>query len=90
MGFSKGGAVALYRASPDSSGTGGRRGAADDWTPVGPCREHVERLRRAGVDAKMHEFAGALHGFDVPASVSRPQHLVDARRGAPLSERRRA
>ena len=26
----------------------------------------MERLRRAGVDAKVHEFAGALHGFDVP------------------------
>jgi len=31
-------------------------GLADDWTPVGPCREYVERLTRAGVDAKVHEF----------------------------------
>jgi len=103
MGFSKGGAVALYSSLtrfqrdwgpprlhfaahlPFYPPCGIRlldeeqvsapirifHGAADDWTPVGPCREYVERLRRAGVDAKVHEFAGALHGFDVPASVSR-------------------
>lgn len=98
MGFSKGGAVALYssltRFQRDWGPPGLHfaahlpfypscgihllddeqvsapirifHGAADDWTPVGPCREYVERLTRAGVDAKVHEFAGALHGFDVP------------------------
>jgi CubicO group peptidase (beta-lactamase class C family)/dienelactone hydrolase len=98
MGFSKGGAVALYssltRFQRDWGPPGLHfaahlpfypscgiqlldeervsapirifHGAADDWTPVGPCREYVERLARAGVDAKVHEFAGALHGFDVP------------------------
>ncbi len=42
-------------------------GAADDWTPIGPCREYVERLRRAGADAELVELPGALHGFDVPS-----------------------
>ena len=41
-------------------------GGADDWTPVAPCRAYVERLTRAGIDAKLVEFPGALHGFDVP------------------------
>ena len=41
-------------------------GEADDWTPIAPCREYVERLRRAGVDAQMIGFPGAHHGFDVP------------------------
>jgi len=42
-------------------------GTADDYTPIGPCREYVERLSRAGVDVRIHEFAGAHHGFDVPS-----------------------
>ena len=41
-------------------------GAADDWTPVAPCREYVGRLRQAGVDAELIELPGAHHGFDVP------------------------
>ncbi|HEU5323120.1 MAG TPA: dienelactone hydrolase family protein [Methylomirabilota bacterium] len=41
-------------------------GTADDWTPVAPCRDYVERVSRAGVDARLHELAGARHGFDVP------------------------
>ncbi len=98
MGFSKGGAVALYssltRFQRDWAPEGLRfaahlpfyppcssqlideekvsapirifHGTADDWTPIGPCREYVERLSRAGVDAKLYEFPGAYHGFDVP------------------------
>ncbi len=41
-------------------------GAADDRMPVGPCREYIERLRRAGKDAALFEYAGAHHGFDDP------------------------
>jgi dienelactone hydrolase len=43
-------------------------GAADDWTPVAPCREYVERMRRAGGDVVLIEFPGAGHGFDVPTT----------------------
>lgn len=40
-------------------------GTADDWTPIGPCRDYVGRLRRAGKDAQLIEFPGAHHAFDV-------------------------
>ena len=47
-------------------------GQADDWTTIGPCRTYVERVRRAGGDIAMIEYAGAHHGFDNP---SLPSHL---------------
>lgn len=40
-------------------------GTADDWTPIGPCRAHVDRLRQAGNDAALLEYAGAHHAFDI-------------------------
>src|SRR5579872_2567199 len=39
-------------------------GTADDWTPVEPCREYVMRLKEAGADAKLIEFAGVPHAYD--------------------------
>lgn len=45
-------------------------GSADDWTPIAPCREYVERLRSAGVDAHLIELPGAFHAFDVPTLPS--------------------
>jgi dienelactone hydrolase len=39
-------------------------GAADDWTPIAPCREYVKRLRNGGKDVAMFEYPGAGHGFD--------------------------
>jgi dienelactone hydrolase len=42
-------------------------GAADDWTLVGPCKAYVERLREAGKDATLIEYADAHHSFDNPA-----------------------
>ena len=39
-------------------------GSADDWVPVGPCREYVARLQAAGKDAQLAEYPEALHGFD--------------------------
>jgi dienelactone hydrolase len=43
-------------------------GTADDLAAIGPCRAYVERLRRAGADAQLHEYAGAAHGFDRPGT----------------------
>ena len=42
--------------------------AADDWTPIGACKAYVERLRQAGKDAVLLEYAGARHGFDIVRS----------------------
>jgi dienelactone hydrolase len=41
-------------------------GAADDWTPVEPCRQYVARLHRLGKDVQLMEYPGAHHGFDMP------------------------
>ena len=46
-------------------------GTADDLAPIEPCRAYVERLRRAGADAQITEYAGAHHGFDRPATRRR-------------------
>ena len=102
MGFSKGGAVALYAALTRFQrlhGPAGARfahhiafyppcyyryvgelavtdrpirvfhGTADDLAPLEPCRAYLERLRRAGADAQISEYAGAHHGFDRPSAA---------------------
>ncbi len=46
-------------------------GREDDWTPVGQCRQYVDRLRRMGTDVTLFEYPGAYHAFDnttLPAS----------------------
>ena len=42
-------------------------GTADDVAPIEQCRAYVERLRQAGHDVELAEYAGAHHGFDNPA-----------------------
>ena len=42
-------------------------GQSDDWTPVGPCREYAERLRRVGKDVQLTEYPGVPHAFDDPS-----------------------
>ena len=44
-------------------------GTADDLAPIEPCRAYMERLRRAGADAAITEYAGAPHGFDRPSDA---------------------
>jgi dienelactone hydrolase len=39
-------------------------GLADDYNPVDACRSYVDRLRKAGKDAGLTEYAGAHHVFD--------------------------
>jgi dienelactone hydrolase len=41
-------------------------GAEDNYVPVEPCRKYVQRLRRAGADVQLTEYAGAQHAFDNP------------------------
>ena len=40
-------------------------GNADDQLPLEPCREYAARLRKAGKDVLLTEYAGAHHAFDV-------------------------
>ncbi|MEQ1883255.1 MAG: dienelactone hydrolase family protein [Burkholderiales bacterium] len=42
-------------------------GSVDDQLPIEPCREYVARLRKAGKDVSLTEYAGAYHAFDVRA-----------------------
>jgi dienelactone hydrolase len=39
-------------------------GVADEATVIGPCREYAARLRNAGKDVVLFEYAGAMHWFD--------------------------
>ena len=39
-------------------------GAADDATIIGRCKEYAARLRNAGSDVVLFEYAGAKHWFD--------------------------
>lgn len=47
-------------------------GAADDYTPVAPCRAYFGRLRAAGRDAVLTEYPGAHHSFDNPLGNKTP------------------
>jgi dienelactone hydrolase len=46
-------------------------GLADNYVPIGPCREYVARLRRAGKDARLIEYPDAEHNFDNPLRKTR-------------------
>ena len=52
-------------------------GTADDYVSIEPCRNYVERLRRAGKDVQLTEYAGAHHAFDNPL-YTKPLSLPDA------------
>jgi dienelactone hydrolase len=47
-------------------------GAAADYTPIAPCRAYVERLRKAGKNVQLTEYAGAWHAFDNPLHKETP------------------
>ena len=48
----------------DDDGGKEDHGAADELTSIGRCREYVARLRNAGKDVALFEYAGAKHWFD--------------------------
>jgi dienelactone hydrolase len=41
-------------------------GTADDWTPIGACREWVARRQAAGREVSLVAYERAMHAFDVP------------------------
>lgn len=41
-------------------------GLADDWLPASKCREHAEKLQKAGKPVKLIEYPDAHHAFDAP------------------------
>lgn len=47
-------------------------GAADDYVPVAPCRAYVQRLKAAGRDVQLAEYAGAHHAYDNPLGPQTP------------------
>ena len=49
------------------------QGAADDFTPVEPCRAYFDRLRAAGRDAVLTEYPDAHHSFDNPLGNKTPR-----------------
>jgi dienelactone hydrolase len=54
-------------------------GIADDWVPVGPCRDYVARLKKAGANIDLVEYPGAAHAFDdqsIPGTCQLPQAVT--------------
>jgi dienelactone hydrolase len=47
-------------------------GTPDDYNTVAPCRTYVERLRKAGNDVQLTEYADAQHAFDSPLLKETP------------------
>ena len=41
-------------------------GAADDWTPAGPCQDLVATAQKLGAPASIMVYPGAYHDFDHP------------------------
>jgi dienelactone hydrolase len=41
-------------------------GSADNYVSIEPCRKYVQRLRHAGKDVQLTEYASAHHAFDNP------------------------
>ena len=42
-------------------------GVADDYVPIGPCRDYAARLKAKGASIEHTEYPGAHHVFDWPA-----------------------
>lgn len=41
-------------------------GVADNYVPIEPCRNYVQRVRSANADVQLTEYPGAHHAFDNP------------------------
>jgi hypothetical protein len=47
-------------------------GVSDDFVEIAPCRAYFGRLKQAGKDVQMTEFADTWHVYDVPALPPTP------------------
>jgi dienelactone hydrolase len=56
----------IYRDETKTTGKPIRvfHGLADDWLPIGPCRQFVERLKKGNQDVALVELADAHHAYD--------------------------
>jgi dienelactone hydrolase len=52
-------------------------GAADDYVPIGPCRDYAKRLKAKGVNIEHTEYPDAHHVFDWPA-LKKPVAMAKA------------
>jgi len=52
-------------------------GTADNYVPIGPCRDFAERLSKSGKDIRLIEYPDAHHVFDAPA-LKEPRKLEGA------------
>lgn len=56
----------VYRDDTKTTGKPIRmyHGIADDWIPIEPCRQYVDRLKQAKQDVALSEMPDALHAYD--------------------------
>lgn len=47
-------------------------GTPDNYNPVASCKVYIERLKQAGADVQLTEYANAPHGFDNPLGANPP------------------
>ena len=59
-------------------------GTADDYIPIGECRDLVARLRAAGRDASILEIEGAHHVFDAPSGGIERALAAQTTRSCPI------
>lgn len=52
-------------------------GIPDDWVPIQPCRDYVERLKKAGADVGLAEYEGSYHAYD-NAAIAAPVKFPEA------------
>lgn len=65
-----GGCVGIFRVTPkpgvfSASPMLWVHGDADDYTPIGPCREYAEKIGQTGTPVTFTAIAGAQHKFDM-------------------------
>jgi dienelactone hydrolase len=60
-------------------------GEADDWTPVEPCRQLLDRVGPQGQPVELKTYPGAFHSFDAPSGQLRQRSDVGSRPGGTVT-----